>query len=80
MHKVGMDKEATQVLLPEVGDKLMRTPNVHKAWGVENPYPRPCVVEEVHKEHLWYRVRYPDTGFTECYKVPDLFEKGVRLK
>lgn len=80
MQKAGMDKEATRALLPEVGDKLMRTPNAYKVWGLDNPRPRPCVVEEVNRDHLWYRVRFADTGFTECYKVPDGCEKGVRYK
>lgn len=80
MQRAGMDKEATQALLPEVGDELMRTPNTEKSWGMSNPRPRKCVVEQVNRDHLWYRVRFPDSGLTECYKVPDFCEKDVRFK
>ena len=73
MQKAGMDKEALRALLPNVGDVLIRKPHLHKSLGIETPTPRPCVVEYVNRENLWYRVRF-DNGTYECYKVPHIEE------
>lgn len=58
--------EDTRAMLPKVGDRLILAPTLHK--GLKNcaMLPRPCVVEYVNEEHLWYQVRF-DLGFTECF-------------
>lgn len=66
-----MDKETAQALLPEVGTRMVRIPNLHKSLGLTEMKPCACVVEYVNKEHLWYTVRF-ENGFTESYKVPEI--------
>lgn len=58
--------EEARALLPRVGDRLMLVPTLHKKSQFAVAYPSPCVVEYVHREHLWYKVRF-DAGFTECF-------------
>ena len=67
-------KEDLQALLPEVGDRLMKKPTMDKAAGMSDPPPLPCVVEYVHRDHMWYMVRFWK-GYTECYKVPEIEKK-----
>lgn len=60
--------------LPKVGDELMRRPSYY--YGFYSRYDlnveRPCVVTYVHPEHLWYSVRFVQSGIVESYKLPDL--------
>ena len=74
------DKEAVRALLPKVGDRLMHTPHLHKSLGIPGARPRWCVVTMVNEEHGWYQVRFEETGFIECFKVPELNAKDVRYK
>lgn len=81
MQKAGMDKEAVRALLPNVGDELMRTPHMQiTSLGFDRPRPQMCVVEYVNTEHMWYRVRFVDTGIVECFGAIDCIDRGVRLK
>lgn len=64
-----IDKFSLMERLPKVGQKRME----RMAVGPEKkgaPPPEPCVVVEVNRAHLWYRVRFIRTGFHECYKLP----------
>lgn len=54
--------------LPKVGDKRVEVPTAGRVPGAP-VQPQPCVVIEVNREHLWYRVRF-EWGSTECYKLP----------
>lgn len=56
--------------MPNVGDKLMLIPTVYTSgYKREARFPRPCVVTYVHREHLWYTVRF-EYGVYESYKLP----------
>lgn len=68
--------EDARAMLPKVGDRLVLAPTLHKGLGNTLSLPKPCVVEYVNEEHLWYKVRF-DLGFTECFHVPET-EMGVR--
>ena len=63
--------EAEQ-LLPKVGDHLMRTPASLDTQKEGHMRKRPCVVVEVNPFGLWYRVRFLNGGYCECFKVPDI--------
>lgn len=63
-----MTKQAVKSLLPKVGDVRMEVLTTTDRVGISAP--EECVVIEVNPDHLYYRVRFTDTGFTECYKVP----------
>lgn len=65
-----MNKYEAMSLLPKVGDVRIERPVVSDK--NYRPDPAECVVVEVHPTELWYRVRFTDTGFCECYKVPTL--------
>lgn len=70
-----MTVKDARTLLPKVGDKRMEVPTVWKSSGCTeqaNIPPQPCTVVEVNREHLWYRVRFEDSGWHECFKVPRL--------
>lgn len=54
--------------LPKVGDELLRVPTLNGGDCIGNPGPRPCVVDYVNEEHLWYRVRFRN-GVQEAYKL-----------
>lgn len=63
-------KEDVQAMLPKVGDRLMRVPPVHGTDRIKQAgLPQLCTVEDVHAEHLWYRVRF-NKGYCACYKMP----------
>jgi hypothetical protein len=62
-----MTIEQAQSLLPKVGDKRMES--IAGKNSIELLPPQKCVVVEVNREKLWYRVLF-ETGFCECYKVP----------
>lgn len=64
-----------RAMLPQVGDRLVRTPYLHKSLSQERPKPRACTVVQVNQEHLWYRVRFAN-GLEECYKVPEEQQGG----
>lgn len=59
--------QEARAMLPRVGDSRMETPTA--PFHLEGA-PERCVVIEVHPAHLYYRVRFNETGLTECYKVP----------
>lgn len=63
-----------RTLLPKVGDVRMEIPTTYKTGSCASMTParQECTVVEVNREHLWYRVRFNDTGWYECYKVPRL--------
>lgn len=63
--------EELRAQLPEVGDRLIRVPTLHKSLSNTAAKPAPCTVTYVNKERLWYTVRF-DTGFTQSYKVPEM--------
>ena len=65
---MAINKEHLQDQLPDVGDKRMERRTLEGKLQVGEP--EPCVVVEVNREHLWYRVRFTATGFHECYKLP----------
>ena len=76
-----MTKDEIRALLPKVGDEMIKTPTVYNAHvGLERPRPQLCVVDYVNREHMWYRVRFVETGLTESYGALNLPEKGVRFK
>ena len=64
----GLPRETVQAMLPKVGDIRMEIPTIQEMVSSAEQYE--CVVIEVHPDHLWYRVRFTDTGIVECYKVP----------
>ena len=64
-----MTKQEARSLLPKVGELRMETPNI-KNKGILVDDPQECRVVEVNTAHLWYRVEFTASGFTECYKVP----------
>lgn len=72
--KLLLTPESIRATMPQVGDRLVRTPTFSGFMSREQSVPRPCVVDYVHPEHLWYRVRF-ENGLTECYKLPMLKEE-----
>lgn len=62
-----LTKEDLRKSLPKVGDVRTETPTAPQGCTYA---PQECVVVEVNQTHLWYRVRFPATGHTECYKLP----------
>lgn len=54
--------------LPAVGDHRMEVMTVTDR--VDLNLAEPCVVVEVNRDRLWYRVRFDRTGSCECYKLP----------
>ena len=63
----GMTLEEVRTLLPNVGDVRQETLTTQDK--IDAPHPQECVVVEVNRANLWYRVRFAG-GFHECYKVP----------
>lgn len=62
-----------RALLPQVGDVRWEVPTIGKTGTCHQlikEEPQECTVVEVHPDRLWYRVKFKDTGFFECYKVP----------
>lgn len=68
-----LHKQEIRWTLPKVGDKLMEVPMLAKTAGAGDMVrpALPCVVIEVNREKLWYRVRF-EAGYTECYKLPKI--------
>lgn len=64
-----MTKDEVRSLLPNVGDVRMEIPVTTGKYGIE-VQPMECQVVEVNRDHMWYRVRFTDSGLTECYKLP----------
>ena len=66
-------KEQAQALLPKIGDRLMLPPTIDETTAsrgsIMTTRPQPCVVVDVHHEHLWYTMQF-ENGFKESYKVP----------
>jgi hypothetical protein len=72
-----MTKKEARALLPRVGDVLRMTPTIVHLRGLVHDVPaQECKVVEVNRAHLWYRVKFKESGFTECYKVPKLKPKS----
>lgn len=63
-----LSKESLRAQLPKVGDKLMERRTLEGKLRMGDP--EPAVVVEVNQERLWYRVRFTETGFHECIKLP----------
>lgn len=59
-------------MLPDVGDRLLKTPSALDTDNHNNINPKPCVVIEVNPLACWYRVRFEDSGYCECFKVPEV--------
>ena len=59
-----------RAMLPRVGDTRWEVPTIPDK-NQDRPA-QECEVVEVNAAHLWYRVRFKKSGFTECYKVPRL--------
>lgn len=63
-----------RAMMPKVGDELMRKPSYY--YGFYSRYDmnveRPCEVVYVHPKHLWYAVRFKNSGIIESYKLPDI--------
>lgn len=62
-----------RALLPRVGDVRMEVPTIGKTGTchqLTTEEPQECTVVEVYPAQLWYRVKFKNTGFFECYKVP----------
>ena len=67
--------EAARSLLPKVGDVRREIPTIFQTgngMGHITSAPQECRVIEVNAANLWYRVKFKDSGFVECYKVPRL--------
>jgi hypothetical protein len=64
-----MEKEEVRAMLPKVGDKLWRVPSYLK-WEMKDTPKRMCEVVKVDEVHMWYLVRFCDSGLTECFKPP----------
>jgi hypothetical protein len=62
-------RKEVRAMLPKVGDIRMEKPTEAKAPGLQAA-PMECRVIEVNRAHMWYRVRFTASGFTECYKLP----------
>lgn len=76
-----LTKDEIRALLPKVGDELIKTPHAHNSSvGLVRPQPQLCVVDYVNREHMWYRVRFIETGIVESFGVLDVMERGVRYK
>ena len=68
-----MERYKAEHLLPKVGDKLRKAPTIVHLRGLcQEGKVQECEVVEVNRAHLWYRVKFKESGFTECYKVPAL--------
>lgn len=81
MQKLGLTKDEVRALLPKVGDELIKTPTVYNTTiGLERPRPQVCIVDYVNREHMWYRVRFVETGMCESYGAYDMLNGGVRFK
>ena len=69
-----LPKNRVRRMLPELGETLMETPTyVHSRFFTHIKIePQECVVVMVNRKHLWYMVRFKESGLRECYKVPKL--------
>jgi hypothetical protein len=59
-------------LLPSVGEHLTRPPSALNGDLRKNLIRRRCVVVQVNREALWYRVKWLNAGYYECFKVPEV--------
>lgn len=59
-------------MLPKVGDYLMREPGALNSDLRKKIIRKRCVVVEVNTQALWYRVRWLDSNYCECFKVPEI--------
>lgn len=64
--------EQLQSMLPKVGDRLMKPMARSSTFSTEVIAPEPCIVVEVNKEYLWYRVCFDKTGLHQCFKLPEM--------
>lgn len=64
-----MNKYSLMAKLPRVGERRLEYMTILRENRKDAP-PEPCIVTEVNRAHLWYRVRFDSTGFHECYKLP----------
>ena len=66
-----MTKTKLTMKLPKVGDKLKRIPIAFTLSPTCSYVPMECVVTRVNNDHSWYEVEFLETGFRECYHLPD---------
>lgn len=64
-----MNKYELMKKLPKVGDRRLEPMTILRERRADVP-PEPCVVVYVNQDHLWYRVRFLNAGWHECYKLP----------
>ena len=70
-----MNIKDARSLLPKVGDVRREIPTIGKSstcMETTSTTPMECTVVEVNAANLWYRVKFKDSGWYECYKVPRL--------
>lgn len=68
---IHMTKEFIRDMLPRVGERRMETPTSGGGAFTYTTETEPCVVVTVHRDNLWYRVRFDRTGLCETYKLPE---------
>lgn len=73
-----MERHEVAHLLPKVGAKLKKAPTIVHPNGLsQEARELECEVVEVNRSHLWYRVKFKESGYTECYKVPEDRQGGA---
>ena len=65
--------EDRRIILPKVGDRLMRT-MTSISLGASEAKPSPCIVTYVNAKKKYYTVEFVDSGVRECYKPPIINE------
>lgn len=66
-----MDKYSLMAQLPKVGERRLERRTLEgKKEDTGYGAPEPCTVVEVNVPHLWYRVKFDNTGWCECFKLP----------
>lgn len=63
----GMTAETVRKQLPKVGDKLYKTMETGRSFGLGVPRRTKCRVTYVNTDHLWYEVEFP-SGIRQGYK------------
>lgn len=65
----GMTADEVRKQLPQVGDKLYKTMETGRNFGLGAVKRSKCRVVYVNADHLWYMVEFPN-GIRQGYKVP----------
>lgn len=66
-----MAKTKLHMELPKIGDMLKRIDTALTFPPLWSYDPKPCVVTYVNEAHHWYEVQFLETGYKECYNLPD---------